>query len=434
MQSLSATIRHRSARQWVLLSLRALIVVCAAAILVPQVVALYHWYAATSALAKYHASDALSHFHVNLRIWPWSRSVRGHLLASRAARRNADYEEARQQLSQCQSLLKGTNTEVALEDALLRAAMGDLEEVEGFLRQRSQRDPLQASLCLEALAEGFTRLYRIPEALACLGQWLEFEPGNPQPHYLRGKLYFQINGWEKAATDLRRAIELDPERDEARDRLARVLLELSRYGEAMEQLEYLRKKNPDDRDVLVRMARAYHGQGQSKQARQLLEEVLQTDPDNGMALFMMGKILLMSGQPEEAEVWLRRAVRVQLYDYQSNFQLYQALSRQEGRSAEAQEQLIKAEKLLERRTHLSEVRNKLAGRPHDPALHYEMGTLLMQLGDKDLGAKWLASALREQEDYQPALLALADYFDSIGETERAAEHREKAQAATSRGK
>lgn len=417
-----------------LVSLRVLIVVCVAAIIVPQVVALYHWYAATSALAKYHAAEALSHFHANLQVWPWSRSVRAHLLASRAARRNADYEEARSQISTCQSLLKGTNPDVALEDALLRASMGDLDEVEGYLRQRSQRDPFQASLCLEALAEGFTRLYRIPEAQVCLGQWLEMEPNNPQPHYLRGKLYFQINGWEKAAADLRKTVELDPQHNEARDRLARVLLELSRYPEAMEHLEYLHKKNPEDRDLLVRMARCNHSQGQSKQARQLLEEVLQADPDNGMALFMMGKILLMGGQPEEAETWLRRAVRVQPFDYQSNFQLYQALSRQEGRSAEAQEQLTKSEDLLKRRTRLSEVRNMLAGRPHDPALHYEMGTLLTQLGDKELGAKWLASALREQEDYQPALNALADYFESIGDTERAAEYREKAQAAANRGK
>src|SRR5262249_62129192 len=131
------------------------------------------------------------------RCGPGPGGPRVLLRAAGPPRRPADYDEARLQITQCQSLLKGTNPDVALEDALLRASMGDLEEVEGFLRQRSQRDPLQAPLCLEALAEGFTRLYRIPEALACLAQWLEFEPGNPQPHYLRGKLYFPINGSQK---------------------------------------------------------------------------------------------------------------------------------------------------------------------------------------------------------------------------------------------
>jgi tetratricopeptide (TPR) repeat protein len=421
------------ARQWVVLALLALIGLCVFVLVAPQLWALYHWRAGVSALEHYHSSVALGHFNSCLRVWP--KSLRTHLLASRAARRDADYEQAREHLTACQRLIKGTNPEVAFEDALLRASMGDINEVESYLRQRVERNPEQAPLCLEALAEGYARMYRLIEAQACLTQWLEFQPDNVQAHYLRGKLYLQVNAWEKAAADMRKVIELDPQRDEARERLARILIELSRYDEALEHLEYLRQRRPDDLDSQVRMARCYHGRGQSNQARRILAEVLEVNPDHGPALFVMGKIVLMAGEPEKAENWFRHAVHVQPYDYQSQWHLYQALSRQEEKSSEAQEQLAKAEKLRDRRLRLSEISNRLAVRPHEPALHYEMGQLLMQLGNKELAAKWLSSALHESNDeYQPAHVALAEYYEEIGDKENADLHRQRAQATSTSSK
>jgi tetratricopeptide (TPR) repeat protein len=400
----------------------ALVAVVAALILAPNLWAWYHYRAGVSDSERYHSADAQAHLNSCLEVW--KKSVPARLLAVRAARRLGDYDEARQRLKECQDILKGTNPDVALEDALLRVTMGELSPYETVLRQRLEREPFRAPLILEALAEGYARMYRILESLACLNQWLEFQPDNVQALYLRGRAQQQARAWEKAAADYRRAVELDPQRADARDRLAQCLLELSRFEEALGHLEHLQREQGDSPEMQVRLARCQQGMGQVKKARQILEALLAEHPDNGPALILLGKIMLASGLPEEAEPWLRRAVAVLPYDYQAHLQLYQALNRQEEKVFEAQQELAQAEKIRERQVRVNEISTRLAVRPHDAALHYEMGTLQMELGNRELGARWLGSALNEQADYQPAREALIKYLEEIGDLEKADEVRQ----------
>jgi len=65
-------------------------------------------------------------------------------------------------------------------------------------------------------------------------------------------------------------------------------------------------------------------------------------------------------------------------------------------------------------------------RPNDPALHVEMGTLLLALGHKKVGLQWLENAVTLKPDFAPAHAALAEYYRSQGETEKAAEHERQA--------
>jgi tetratricopeptide (TPR) repeat protein len=309
--------------------------------------------------------------------------------------------------------------------------MGEIEEFDSTLRARLERDPFRGPLILEALAEGYARMYRVLEAQNCLVQWLNYEPDNTRALFLRGKALQQVRRWEPSVADFRRVVELDPEQDDARQRLVLGLLELSRYEEALGHLEHLRKDHGSDIDLQVRMARCYHGMGQSKQARQILEGVLQKDPEHGAALFLLGKVALMAGQLDEAERWLRQAARVMPYDYATQWHLYEALRRQDENSAQARDQLARAENLKQRWERLSDITTrKFAVRPHDATLHYEAGMLLMELGNKDLGARWLSCAIKEKKgDYPEAQLALAEYFEERGDKQTAEEYRKDAQAS-----
>ncbi len=69
--------------------------------------------------------------------------------------------------------------------------------------------------------------------------------------------------------------------------------------------------------------------------------------------------------------------------------------------------------------------HQMSMRPHDPALHCELGTLFIQLGQPGIGEGWLLSALRLDERYVPALEALADYYQQRGESDRADEFRQR---------
>ena len=62
----------------------------------------------------------------------------------------------------------------------------------------------------QALADGRTTSRTLVE------ECLAHEPDNVQALHLRGNIYRQLGSWTRAAPDLRRVVELAPERFEAR--------------------------------------------------------------------------------------------------------------------------------------------------------------------------------------------------------------------------
>jgi hypothetical protein len=68
----------------------------------------------------------------------------------------------------------------------------------------------------------------------------------------------------------------------------------------------------------------------------------------------------------------------------------------------------------------------MAQKPHDPALHAELGALLIEMGHAKVGENWLHSALRLEPACRPAHAALADLYQARGDSVRAAFHRRQA--------
>jgi tetratricopeptide (TPR) repeat protein len=397
-----------------------LLVVALAALGGPHAWAWYHLRAASADLEAYHPARARDHLARCLRVWP--RSEQAHLLTSRAARQEADFREADDHLRACQRLHGGSSEEIALEWALLQAAEGNLGEVEEYLNRQAEYHPERAPLVWEAVAQGYIRVYRILDALACLELWLTLDPDNLRALELRGIAYANAHSASKGAEAFRRVLEQDPTRTATRRRLANCLLQMGSYDEALPHLEQLARLSPDDPEPRVGLARCHAMLGRPGQAQEILDEILQHDPKNALALRTRGQFALSDGQPAEAERWLSRAADLLPDDYQSQWLLFRALQAQEKK--EAQAQLRKAEAAKQRAERLGELTSRqLSLRPLDPALHYEMGVQLLRSGNDEIGEGWLLSALRLDPDYRPAHQALADYYERRGDAERAREHR-----------
>lgn len=413
-------IRLRSWRALLILGIALVVGVLVA----PHARAWYQLRCAQSALARYHPEEAAPLLASCLRVWP--HDAQAHLLASRAARQSGDLDEADRQLRLCQSLLGTGSKEVALEWALLQAVGGNSREVEAFLERRAEQNADLRPLVWEALIEGHTRVYRILDALALADHWLQVDPDNVRAHELRGLAYQHGKSASKGTEDLQRAIELDPTRDAARWHLVLGLLEMGSYGDALKHLDHLERRRPDDPEVSVRIARCHNLLGDATQARQILDAVLEASPEHGLALRTRGQFALADRQPEQAEGWLRRAAKVWPNDYQVHWFLYQSLQ-QQGKEEAAKAQLAVAEQIKERAERVGELSSrKLSERPLDPALHYEMGVLLVRNGNASAGKGWLLSALNLAPDYRPAHAALADLYRREGDETRAAEHRRRA--------
>jgi tetratricopeptide (TPR) repeat protein len=387
------------------------VAVAAGLLAYPRIKAWNHLRAARAAVVACHNPQAIRHLQACLRVWPEDPEVL--LLTARTARRARAYGDAERSLQKYQQV-RGLDAACSFEQLLLSAERTVDQVADVCWRHILQGHP-DEPLILEALARGYLRQYRLPEARGCLDRWLKSQPDNPQALCLQGQ--FRLD-YQRAQTEAvesyRRAVQIDPEHEDARLGLAVALLESKNFAEAVEHLEYLRKCQPDNLRVRVGLAECRHALGEGALALRLVDEVLAEEPEYPPAQSLRGRLALESGQPVEAEDWLRRAVEHNPADHQARYSLIVCLN-QNGKDAEAQEHkqwLTRREEDLKRFNDV--ITQDMVQRPRDPAVHCTLGQLLLRSGYREEGLRWLHNALRLDPQYGPARQALAEYTHAAG--------------------
>jgi predicted Zn-dependent protease len=418
-------VRRIRAHPFRLLGLALLLALTAASIgwISVQCWAGHNFRAGRTDLDHFHNPQAIAHLKACLQIWPRDPDVL--YLAARAARRAGAFEEAELALEKYQRL-RGSDEALNLERILLRANRGDVDSVAGFCRSRIDQGDPAATLVLEAAAEGLLRAYRLPEAEARVRQWQQVEPDNVQALYLLGRIReLEQRDW-LAIESYREVVQRDPDHDEGRLAYSGALLQTRAFAEATVQLEELHRRQPQNLLVLVRLAQCRHALADSAAAKRILDDVLVRQPHFSLALTEAGKLAVERGEWEYAETLLREAVARARADIDAHYQFAQCL-RHSGRDSEAREEDQLREQLVSDRQRLFEIEaHEMGERPHDPALHCEMGQILIRAGFIAAGARWLESALRQDPHYTPAHKALAEHYAKTGDRARAAEHRRRA--------
>src|SRR5262249_45019862 len=101
-----------------------------------QLWAWYHSRAGRAQLERYHSPAAIEHLVKCLEIWPHDPDAL--VLAARAARRLEDFDLAESFLDKARGMRR--NYDPVMETLLLRAARGELAEVEKICQQRVEQD------------------------------------------------------------------------------------------------------------------------------------------------------------------------------------------------------------------------------------------------------------------------------------------------------
>jgi predicted Zn-dependent protease len=390
----------------------------------PHAWAWYHLRAAKAALAKYDPKTARTLLESCERVWGHRPTV--HLLACRAAWQSGNAETAVAELREAQRLLGGATEDTAFEWALIQASAANVREVEEYLQRRADQSPASAPIIWEALAVGYLRVYRYPDAMVCLLAWLKNDPDNVRALELRGATYVAGQGVVLAINDYRRVLELDPTRAETRWRLIDALITLGKYEDAAGHLEVFARDQPNEPAVAVRLARCYIMIQREADARRLMDEVIAKRPDDGVCWRTLGQIELVAGRLPEAEQALQKAAAMLPNDYQAQ-QLYFQVLQQQGKIEDAKRQMKVAEVARNNVERLKELTGrKLAESPLDPAVHYEMGKLLLDTGRSESGERWLLTALSVDPGHRPSHAALAAYYESRGDRAKAEFHRARA--------
>jgi Tfp pilus assembly protein PilF len=135
-----------------------------------------------------------------------------------------------------------------------------------------------------------------------------------------------------------------------------------------------------------------------------------------------GRLALEQSKHEEAENWLRQAVRLAPYDYQSNYSLFLCLN-QRDKPDEAEEQQRRVGRIEADMKHMNELTDRLQSRPYDADMRCEIGRLFLRNGEGREGVLWLQSALQVAPDHRPTHQALAEHYEHEGKPDLAAPHR-----------
>jgi tetratricopeptide (TPR) repeat protein len=396
-----------------------------------QAGAAWQYYQARKELAAWRPGQARQSLDFCRQLWPWSRLSATHLLYAQALRQLEDHEAARHHLHTAQRLRGGADNLTALHWALLEASAGNVLETEEYLQKQADRLPEMRPLIWEALVVGYLRLSRLPDAVSVLNHWLKKEPDHIRALELRGQTYIAGQGVSRGVEDYKRVLQLAPDRELTRWKLAEALIALSAYQEAAEHLEILRQKWHNDPTLYAHLARCYNMLGQQELAEQLLQVALTQDPHHPLCLRTQAQIALSRQQgPDLARAVsdLREVVRQRPTDYLAQQLLFQALQ-QMGETEAARQQLAVVESLRERQARLSELQTRLLPeQPLNPALHYEMAMLLLQNGQEGAAENWLKSALSLDPQFLKAHAALVQLYERRGDASRAAFHRAFLQA------
>jgi tetratricopeptide (TPR) repeat protein len=321
-------------------------------------------------------------------------------------------------LQRCSELRPSPTPQLTLEWACLRAAEGDLLEVESYLYDQLHLHPELTFLIWEALAEGYTRTWRTTDALKCLNQWLERDAQNVQALAMMGNLAHNIHSDGLAVTNYEKALALDGERWDVRRRLAVSLMSIGRYEQALRHFEVLHQRLGDDPDILVRLAQCHQRCNHVQATLTLLEHLLELRPGYGPALRTRAQLELSEERWAEAEIWFRQAIEAMPYDYVSHYGLSESL-RNQNKEAEMHVENEQMRQLLNRLERIGEITSReIASRPRDDRLQLELAKLLISVGSDEDGLFWLLNVLKLNPQSREAYLALADLYHQQGKPEQ----------------
>ena len=271
------------------------------------------------------------------------------------ARSRADFDVAEQRLEQARSAC-GDSEALQLEWTLLRASANGANSMRwrpgfGFVSSKSTR---KVAAILESLARGYMHEVRLRDALMCLDRWTELVPNCARAWDWRGWVYQRLGKPAAAQRDYAHAVELDPERDGARLRLARLNLEGREHENALTHVEQLLRRQPGRVEVQTLLARCRALEGKTEESREILKAALDHAPDDADVSLQLGKIEMVSGDLDQAEKSFRRAPKVDSYLGEARYSLSQCLRRQ-ARDEEADRELALWKKKNEEGTRLTDL-------------------------------------------------------------------------------
>jgi Tfp pilus assembly protein PilF len=213
----------------------------------------------------------------------------------------------------------------------LLIAASDFRKAERILLRASEAHPDDVEV-LRALADGFSRQGRWPDAADVYSRWLRVEPNRSEALLGRSQALVQAGQSREAVSELRAILARQPDNYDARLLLANCFLSNADMGQAAPELERCRRLRPDRPEPPTGLATCAIEENDPDRARELLNQALALDPSHVPALISRANLALTLRQDQLALADFERVVTLDPTNKQGHMHLAQLFSRMGDRN------------------------------------------------------------------------------------------------------
>lgn len=260
----------------------------------------------------------------------------------------------------------------------------------------------------------------------------------PEPYVRLAAALVDMGGLDEAESNLRRALQMDPDMVIPRYRLAEVLQESGKLDKAAHHYRQVLRLDPGYGEANIGLGIIYKQQGQFDMAIRHFKQALQSNPLLASGSANLGTTYLQQGKVIKATERFHQALRIEPADPQVHLNLGIALSRS-GRHSEAIKafhQAIALESNFPRAYYSLGLAEAQQGRQKQAveaflqairlkadhaASHYNLGVAYSQQGDLEQAAKAFKAVVRLKPDDPEAYYNLALAYDQLGKGQEAVE-------------
>ena len=245
-------------------------------------------------------------------------------------------------------------------------------------------------------------------AIETLRSVIKSHPDLAEAHFNLAALYAKKGpslGYSEAIAEYKKTLRVDPNYDDARLFLGKVLANLGNFSDAITYLEEYVRHRPGDPEGYHLLGSTYRDSNQLSKAESMLERAEKLNPNNYDIRYELGMVLAQTGKTDEAITQLDAAKRLNPNGAEAHYQLA-LLYRKKGNEAQSKEEFQVFQKLKALETEETTAGNRnnegnkllAAGKvqeavqayreavqldPTNAQWHYNLSLALGKLGDRN---------------------------------------------------
>jgi tetratricopeptide (TPR) repeat protein len=309
--------------------------------------------------------------------------------------------------------------------------IGRFKDADPYVKDvlRKGADDQLAEEIYEAQAKGYLKTYRLADALVCLRYWVQWKPRAVQPKLWLADIWLRVDDHKSAVRELKAVLEIAPDHASANRTLGESLMALQQIEEAKRHFERCVAVDPDDLAALIGIARCERRLANASAAKVHLEQLLKrklTQVQRADVLLELGQMEFVDARnPGAAVKRLKQAELLSPHNHLVHATLANAY-RKLGKAELAAAHDRKVKDIETSYNRLTDITKQLIRTPSNVELRFEAGMVLMKQGLKREGADWLETVLVYDRHHRATRIALARYYEEIGDKRTATRHRESA--------